>query len=137
MPAPVHGNEHKRKGTPNVENTTAKTCDDCGADCIPAGCGTGYARTADGRTICYPCAERMETAEFAVADSFCAYMAGDGRTVTTWTGGRLATVTERARHRGGFGGEYWTFRAVAPDGARWYGRGGGPGMFARLKRAKH
>ena len=120
-----------------METTTETICDDCAAACIPSGCTTGYARTVDGRTICYPCADALQREEFAAADSFSAYMDGGGRCITTWTGGRLATVTERARHRGGFGGEYWTFRAVSPDGARWHGRGGGPGMFARLKRSKH
>jgi hypothetical protein len=120
-----------------VETLTVKICDDCGADCIPNGCATGYAQTVDGRTICYPCADALQRAELAVADSFCGYMSGDGRRITTWTGGSLATVTQRARHRGGFGGDYWTFRAVSPDGARWYGRGAGPEMFARLKRSKH
>lgn len=119
-----------------METPTVKNCDDCRADCIPSGCGTGYAETADGRTVCYSCADKRQRAEFAAADSFCAYMDGTGRTITTWSGGYLATITSLERHRGGFGGEYWTFRAIS-RGARWYGRGGGPGMFARLKRAKH
>lgn len=111
-------------------------CDDCRAACVPDGGATGYARTADGRRICYSCANAAERAAFAAADAYCAYVSSDGRSVTTWPGGALARVTETRRHRGGFGGEYFSVRAVAPDGARWYGRGGGPGMFVRLRRCR-
>lgn len=111
-------------------------CDGCGAACKPDGCATGYGITPDGRKLCYPCCDAGERAEFAAAETYCAYMSGDGRSISTWPGGKLATVTYSARHRGGFGGEYFTVGATAPDGSRWYGRGGGPGMFVRLRRRK-
>ena len=112
-------------------------CDGCGSIVETQRNGpVGYGRAPDGRKLCYPCCDARERETFAAADTFGAYLSGDGRKVTTWPGGELATVTYRRRHRGGFGGEWWTVDATAPDGARWYGRGGGPGMFVRLKRRK-
>jgi hypothetical protein len=111
-------------------------CDGCGGACVPTDCTTGYGETRDGRRLCFDCCNAGERAEFAAAETYCAYMSSDGRAITTWPGGELATVTYSARHRGGFGGEYFTVDATAPDGARWYGRGGGPGMFVRLRRRK-
>ncbi len=114
------------------------TCSDCGSTITPpAACGpTGYAITPDGRKICYSCSNAAERADFAAADRYAAYLSGDGRHVTTWPGGELARVTYCRSHRGGFGGEYVTVDATGPDGSRWYGRGGGRGMYLRLRRRK-
>ena len=106
-------------------------CDGCGAVCT-----TGYGTTADGRRLCFDCCNAAEAAEFAAAETYCAYMSEDVKRVTTWPGGTLARVTYSRKHRGGFGGEYFTADAVAPDGSRWYGRGGGPGCWLRLRRRK-
>lgn len=112
-------------------------CATCGATIEPQTNGrTGYGKTADGRRHCYPCCDRAEAEAFAAADAHFAYLSGDGNSVTTWTGGELARVTYRKRHAGTWGGEWWTVDAVAPDGARWYGRGPGPGMYLRLRRRK-
>jgi hypothetical protein len=111
-------------------------CDCCGAECIPTGCATGYGETPDGRRLCFPCCDQSQRLEFSAADRFSAYVAGDGKTVTTWTGGKLARIVGMTRHRGGFGGEYVTVQAVAPNGARWYGRGGGAGVYVNLRRSK-
>jgi hypothetical protein len=119
-----------------IETMGNVSCDCCGAACIPTGCGVGYGETPDGRRLCYPCCEQWQRLEFSAADRFSAYVSGDGKAVTTWTGGKLAIVAGMSRHRGGFGGEYFTVQAVAPNGARWYGRGGGAGMYVNLRRAK-
>lgn len=112
-------------------------CGGCGLIVeIPTTGGSGYGETADGRRLCYDCCNAAERAAFETADTFCAYLSGDGAAVTTWPGGRLATVTYKRRHSGGFGGEWWAVDATAPDGSKWHGRGGGPGMFLRLKRRK-
>jgi len=111
-------------------------CEQCGKACVADGFAAGYAVTNDNRRICYGCANEREKADFAKSEAYFAYMSGDGKAVTTWTGERLATVTYSRRHRGGFGGEYFTLDATAPDGSRWYGRGAGPGMYCRLKRRK-
>lgn len=111
-------------------------CDCCGGVCIPEGCAVGYAVTNDGRKLCYQCCDNSQRLEFSAAERFSAYVSSDGKSLTTWTGGKLARVVGISRHRGGFGGEYFSIQAVAPNGARWYGRGGGPGMFANLRRSK-
>lgn len=123
-----------------IDTTPRPThCADCGAAILPPPGGTGaagYARLPDGAAVCYRCADSRQRAEIATADRYSAYLAGDRLTVKTWTGGELARVTGATRHRGGFGGEWWSIRAVTPDGARWYGRGGGPGMFLNLRRCR-
>ena len=85
------------------------------------GPGTGRAIDADGRSYCYPCAEREERARFLAADRWTAYDTGNGA-ISTWTGGTLARVTDRRIGRGGFGSRMVYLRAVAPDGSRWHGR---------------
>jgi hypothetical protein len=119
-----------------LETMEKVSCDCCGAACIPTGCTTGYGKTPDGRRLCFPCCDQWQRLDFSAADKFSAYVSGDGKAVTTWTGGKLAIVAGMSRHRGGFGGEYFTVQAVAPNGARWYGRGGGAGMYVNLRRAK-
>ncbi len=114
-------------------------CADCSAAIVPPPGGTGaagYARLPDGGAVCYPCADSRQRIEIATADRYSGYLSADGRTVTTWTGGALARVVSATRHRGGFGGEWWSVAAGTSDGARWYGRGGGPGMFLNLRRCR-
>lgn len=96
---------------------------------------TGYARAADtDARMCYSCADDMQRTELATADRFTGYLSADGRSVTTWTGGTLARVTEhwtsRAAHK--------TYvRAVTPDGARWHGQGPAEsGTYVNLRRCK-
>lgn len=101
--------------------------------------GTGYARDDDGRTLCYDCAEVTERANFQAAETgaqWFAYLAGDGRTVTTWTGALLATVRREWTTREGFGGA--TVRVWARDewGRWWGGRGSGRGVYIRLRLLK-
>lgn len=115
---------------------TAIICDGCGLTVTPEKHSTGYGTTPDGRKLCYQCCNARELDDFKSADVFFCYLSGDGLSATTWPGGKLATVTYRRKHRGGFGGEYWTVDAVAADGSKWYGRGGGPGMYLRLRRRK-
>ena len=101
--------------------------------------GTGYARTKDGRTLCYSCADAQQLADFLYSDkagTFGAYLSGDGRTVTTWTGGKLARVTREWTTREGFGGRTTRVEVRDSNGRRWYGRGPGRNMYVRLRRYK-
>jgi len=122
-------------------------CTDCGAvfPTHPPGYigDRGYADYpdyADGARVCYPCADVRARADMAKALRFFAYLGRDARgpILTTWTGGILArceSVTEREGIN--FDGtSRFYFRAVAPDGSRWYGSGAGYGMHARMHRAK-
>lgn len=71
-------------------------------------------------------------------DKYQAYVSGDGKALTLWTGEPIARVTvERKVSGGGFHyGSLYYYRAVAPDGSEWYGRGLGRGMSINLRRAK-
>jgi hypothetical protein len=90
--------------------------------------GTGYATWGPtGETLCYACADARERQAIADgADRFGAYVSETGRTLTTWTGGTLATVTALWKgprrwsdRQGDWRMEY--VRAVTPDGREWYG----------------
>lgn len=98
---------------------------------------TGYARTPANFTMCYPCADVHDRAAMANANEHFGYLSGDGKSITTWTGGHLARVTQHGKARLGFHGSMiHAIRAVAPDGSQWYGRNGGEGMHIKIKRAK-
>ncbi len=101
----------------------------------------GYATMRDGRRICYAHADQSEREAIAAAggrgERFTAYVSGDGRAITTWTGGVLARVTEHGSSRSGFYDSmihYWT--ATTPDGRVWFGRNGGTGMAITLRPRK-
>lgn len=100
---------------------------------------TGYARTQDGRTLCYADADAAQRADFADAQTFAGYVSAAGD-LTTWTGGVLATAqrgTHGVSRAGWHGAEVHAWRFTGPDGSSWYGRNGGPGMFITARRAKH
>lgn len=108
-------------------------CAKCNAVCPPpsGGCGAaGYAVKADGSKICYACADAIERELLKDRScSFVAYLSSDGATVTTWTGGKLMTVTASRPcrlSRQSFTHNRNSFRSVrARDihGAMWCGRG--------------
>lgn len=114
---------------------------DCGHEWSPPEGGTGaagYARTVTGRTVCYRCADEHEREAMRAAalagEPFAAYLDSDGRTITTWTGGTLARVTDEVV-RLAFGGraEVTHIRANDPHGRHWYGKGSGRGMFIVIR----
>lgn len=115
---------------------------DCGHAPTPHGVGTGVATAPNGRTMCYPCADREQREALATIDVFAGYVSGDVKRVTTWTGGKLADVTKVTTGKRRYtpsGGSYrlryvW---AKSPDGARWYGRGNDDWDVITLRRAKH
>lgn len=111
---------------------------DCGHAVVVEGMASGYAVDQDDRTMCYGCADSAEAARMATADRFDAYVSGDGRTITTWSGGVLARVTSMTEWQGRTpsGGRYDMAHVVArdADGATWSGRGPGAGMYVRLRR---
>lgn len=116
---------------------------DCGHDIpeLPAGHvgGTGYATFPDtGETCCYPCANDRERAALQRAQAYFAYLSSDGRRLTTWTDGLLADVTSVHSAPVGFGHDTtrYYFKATDLDGCKWYGTSPGPGMYARMRRAK-
>lgn len=122
--------------------TTQPMMLDCGHMSTPSGCTTGYARTSDERRICYSCADDSERDALKTVERFTAYLSNGPQgnetayRLTTWTGGTLARVTSLTRGNHNIGGFLYRFRAVDVHGGRWYGTSPGPGMYARMRRAK-
>lgn len=113
---------------------------DCGhVPTVDAGVGTGYARHAvTNKTMCYGCADSQAAADMSAEDKYGAYLSGDGKNITTWSGGVLARVTYEGKARTGFHDSEITYlRARDANGATWYGRNGGRGMCVTIKRAKN
>lgn len=109
---------------------------DCGDVLVgmPAGSvGTGYARTDDGRTICYFHAEAEERAAFGepARKVYTAYVDTTGSQLQTWSGGNLARVVRHTVSRSGV--HSWGF--VTNDARYWYGRNAGPGMVVTVRRS--
>ena len=109
---------------------------DCGHAATPQGGAAGYARRQDGTTLCYPCADAEELAAMAQSDTFVAYVASDGREITTRSGGTLARVAGSGIGRAGFGVRVHYWAAESADGRLWYGRSAGPGMAVILRARK-
>lgn len=111
---------------------------DCGhTPTVTTEIGTGTAYDLTGRSMCYGCADSQQAAEMTTADQMLLYLSSDGRSVTTWSGGVLARVTEHSATRTGwYGPDIHLIRATDANGARWYGRNGGNGMCIMLRRAK-
>ena len=117
-------------------------CDDCETLCRPSGCGTGYACLTgkdDGKRVCYRCADARQVADLKDRSApFCAYLSSDGKSVTTWIGGKLMRVDGSkpcALSRMSYTHSPKTFRTVwATDthGGRWIGRGS-PGICIKLR----
>ncbi len=120
----------------------------CGHEPSPHGAHTtGTARRSDGSAICWTCADREQRDALKTAQTYTAYLThlktDDGYVkasiLTTWTGGHLANVTRLWQTRiGGFLGRQtiYRFRATDVHGQQWYGTSPGPGMYARMHRAK-
>lgn len=119
-------------------------CTDCAAECIPSGCGTGYA-TLHGseKKICYSCSDKRQRTDLIDRSKpFTAYVSGDGQNITSWTGGKLMKVTNRrsceltrqslTHDRK----EYSSFRAVDCHGRNWFGRGS-PGICITMRPTKN
>jgi hypothetical protein len=120
---------------PNVGDTLS-----CGHVLEAQGAGTtGYARKRDtSECICYACADDEHRADMQRSGECFAYLDVDGKHITTWSGGKLLTVTrEWQTSAGGFAGNVQITRVWARDtaGSMWHGRGPGRGMYVRLKRS--
>ncbi len=120
-------------------------CAECRAVCPPPEGGTGasgYAVRKDSEKICYACADKHEREQLKDRSRpFVGYLSGDGASVTTWTGGKLMTVTESRPcrlTRQSFTHSRHSFRSVrARDihGGMWCGRGS-PSIAIKLRPVK-
>lgn len=105
--------------------------------------GTGYARVNDGKDlVCYACADAMQREDLRDRSKpFCAYVASDGASITTWTGGKLMSVVESRPcrlTRMSFTHDrnsYRSIRARDVHGGEWVGRGSA-GIVIKLRPVK-
>ncbi len=109
---------------------------DCGHAPTPSGSGTGYARTPEGKQICYACADERTRADMRTADRIVLYLNGDR--VATWSGGTAGRVTSRTVRKMRTPNSHWTHtrifvRVVDLDGKHWHGSSPGDGMYVRLR----
>ena len=105
----------------------------------PAGSGgTGYARLPSGKRICYDCADKRQQEEMRTKNDFMAYVSGDGKHITSWSGGTLGTVTSMKSRSNIFmrGDKLYSIRVRDIHGQEWYGTTLGPHMYARLHKSK-
>lgn len=123
---------------------------ECGHVAVASGSTTGYAVLRVEKTVpstgvtipaegraCFACADELEREDLKQANTFFAYLSGDGKRITTWTGGKLADVTGSVEHKVGFHGSTRIyFDAVDVHGVKWYGTTPGTGMYARMRRRK-
>jgi hypothetical protein len=112
---------------------------DCGHTATPTetGLGTGVAHATDGKTLCYECADKAQRADLATSKTFTAYLSSDGKHLTTWSGGILATILYSWERRVGFHGSKRTyFNAVDATGKHWHGTSPGRNMYARMRATK-
>lgn len=105
--------------------------------------GTGYAVDGAGRTLCYACADDRHRAELLTEHETGGYLSGDGKTITTWTGGVLMHVTSTKTARVGFRDvtgrrpiRYYLQATDVHGAHHWTGTGAGPEMYVRMRRAK-
>jgi len=111
----------------------------CGHEPSPHGPHTtGTAHTPNGREICWGCADNEQRESLKTEERWDAYLSSDGKQLTTWTGGKLADVTELWWRDGvNFGGtRRYYFRARDVHGQRWHGTSPGHSMYARMRRSK-
>lgn len=96
--------------------------------------GTGYACCDDNRhLVCYACADERQRADLAKVDRFTGYVSGDGRRLTTWSGGDLGSVSMGELHP--WSRERRYLRAYDCHGQVWSGTGA-PGMWCNLRKCK-
>ena len=121
---------------------TPTNCHRCGATFPkppPSGGASGYA-VFGGQHICYSCADKQQREELLTAQRFCAYVSSDGHSITTWTGGLLAYVTQSrpcklSRRSFTHGKSCLSITATDVHGNRWVGRGS-PGIAIKIRRVK-
>jgi hypothetical protein len=107
----------------------------------PGHCGAaGYAELPNGWRICYPCADKRQIEELKDRSKpFVAYV-GKG-VITTWTGGKIMTITRSVPcrlTRQSFTHDrrgYMSIHAVDVHGGHWAGRGS-EGIAIKLRPVK-
>ncbi len=104
--------------------------------------GAGYATLPNGRKICYPCADAIARDEIKPHDKqFYGYVSSDGKSITTWSGGKLGTVIASRPcklTRQSFTHSPKSYRSIRmrdESGNDWSGRGS-PGIVIKMRPVK-
>jgi hypothetical protein len=98
----------------------------------PCTTGTG---TINGVEVCWRCSEKLEAFYMGQSDHYSGYL--HPKSVITWTGGHLATITAQWKRRNTLSREPLTHVVcMDPAGNVWYGDGVGLGMLIHLHRSK-
>jgi|688.fasta_scaffold30353_18 hypothetical protein len=126
-------NSTESRATRHDETVSFECCDCHTVKPVQTSGGTGYACLPDGGLCCYPCTDVRERADLLTRDKVCQYVSGDGKRLTTWTGGDLGRVSLGERHP--WSRERFYVSATDCHGQRWHGTGA-PGMWANLKKCK-
>lgn len=111
---------------------------DCGHEYKAEECAVGYAvNSVTGATMCYPCSDAKEREYMRTHDTIGCYVSSDGKSLTTWPGGKLARVYRLAKIRHNMAHEMYSVGATCDDdGSHWHGRGLGQGMCITMRRSK-
>ena len=102
---------------------------------------TGTAHMPDGKEICWTCADAAQVEQLRDRSRpFVAYVSGDGKSITTWTGGKLMDVRQSwriplTRFSYTHGKTILHIRAQDVHGGNWFGRGN-PGIAITLRPTK-
>ena len=89
---------------------------------------SGYAVLPSGERICYACSDKLSVEELKDRTKpFYGYV-GKGNSITTWTGGKLMTITRAwpcklTRYSFTHGKSCLSIHAVDVHGGHWAGRG--------------
>jgi len=110
----------------NNATTTKVFCDDCGAECKPEGCTTGYGTGPDGKRRCFDCCAKWEADQMRDAGTAALYLVDDtnGRPdkLTDWPGRLVFPVRWFGIGNHNFGGRRVDVRFTGPAGKAWHGR---------------
>ena len=105
-------------------------------------CGTGYARI-HGDLVCYPCADKYQAESMRDASEAFGFISSDGKSLTSWSGGKLGTVVRKVatalpfgrRFSHVHGSHYYAFQVRDVHGQYWHGKSS-QGVAIRLRRMK-
>lgn len=103
--------------------------------------GSGYAIAPDNRKICHPCADKEQIESLKDRSKPVVAYVGKGDVITTWTGGKLMTITRAwpcqltRRSNWHDAKSYLSIHAVDVHGGHWAGRGS-EGVAIKLRPVK-
>jgi len=93
----------------------------------------GYGTDKNGKTACYDCCLKQDLQYLKENGKLDCYVSSDGKSITTWPGLKIATITCSHVVDFGYCRNQLSFDAIMPDGTRLKGRGPGNGMFCRVR----